>query len=458
MSTATASTRRPGREVKATIWTAQHPGSLAAPAALATSAMELGWTTTGGLLGGTAAGLCAWYRAHPDTFDRFAAPHLRSWWRRWGAYLGPRWRAATRACDLSVIHRKTGEEQFPRILKVRAHSPSVETLYVKIVRGQHARHYEAKLLELADALRVERLAVERVKPGVIGLVVERTEPFTEVIDAPEMPEDAEAVDLKDLYVGETEFGGELRIPVQGQHVFVAGTTGSGKNSFPMSLLRGMAPLLRDGLVRLWICDPKQMEFAKLAPIAHRYATDNGDCLALVDEYVQDMQATQRALAGEGNRKVTVSRLTPLNLLILDEMGALLAYGDAGTARDLRKQLGLAASQGRATGHSMIGLVQEPTKDTVPVRDLFTLRVCLRLTAAGQVDGVLGEGARLRGALADEIANSEDTAGIGYVVRQRSRVPMRIRAAYVDDAEIDELVTFVRDGWRANTGSELKVVA
>jgi S-DNA-T family DNA segregation ATPase FtsK/SpoIIIE len=420
--------------------------------------MELGWTTTGGLLGGTAAGLCAWYRAHPDTFDRFAAPHLRSWWRRWGAYLGPRWRAATRACDLSVIHRKTGEEQFPRILKVRAHSPSVETLYVKIVRGQHARHYEAKLLELADALRVERLAVERVKPGVIGLVVERTEPFTEVIDAPEMPEDAEAVDLKDLYVGETEFGGELRIPVQGQHVFVAGTTGSGKNSFPMSLLRGMAPLLRDGLVRLWICDPKQMEFAKLAPIAHRYATDNGDCLALVDEYVQDMQATQRALAGEGNRKVTVSRLTPLNLLILDEMGALLAYGDAGTARDLRKQLGLAASQGRATGHSMIGLVQEPTKDTVPVRDLFTLRVCLRLTAAGQVDGVLGEGARLRGALADEIANSEDTAGIGYVVRQRSRVPMRIRAAYVDDAEIDELVTFVRDGWRANTGSELKVVA
>jgi S-DNA-T family DNA segregation ATPase FtsK/SpoIIIE len=107
---------------------------------------------------------------------------------------------------------------------------------------------------------------------------------------------------------------------------------------------------------------------------------------------------------------------------------------------------------------MIGLVQEPTKDTVPVRDLFTLRVCLRLTAAGQVDGVLGEGARLRGALADEIANSEDTAGIGYVVRQRSRVPMRIRAAYVDDAEIDELVTFVRDGWRANTGSELRVVA
>jgi S-DNA-T family DNA segregation ATPase FtsK/SpoIIIE len=29
--------------------------------------------------------------------------------------------------------------------------------------------------------------------------------------------------------------------------------------------------------------------------------------------------------------------------------------------------------------------------------------------------VLGERARLRGALADEIANVEDTAGIGYVI-------------------------------------------
>ncbi len=80
---------------------------------------------------------------------------------------------------------------------------------------------------------------------------------------------------------------------------------------------------------------------------------------------------------------------------------------------------------------MVGFVQEPTKDTVPIRDLFTVRVCLRITSAGQVDGVLGEDARLRGALADEIPNVLDTAGIGYVVRPRTRTPMRVRTAYVD---------------------------
>ena len=58
-------------------------------------------------------------------------------------------------------------------------------------------------------------------------------------------------------------------------------------------------------------------------------------------------------------------------------------------------------------------------------------------------GVLGEDARLRGALADEIPNIPDTAGIGYVIRPRTRTPMRVRAAYVDDREITELITFVQ---------------
>jgi S-DNA-T family DNA segregation ATPase FtsK/SpoIIIE len=53
--------------------------------------------------------------------------------------------------------------------------------------------------------------------------------------------------------------------------------------------------------------------------------------------------------------------------------------------------------------------------------------------------VLGEGARERGALADEIPGDEAHAGIGYVIDQRSRLPVRFRAALVTDPEIDELV-------------------
>jgi S-DNA-T family DNA segregation ATPase FtsK/SpoIIIE len=322
------SRRRTGREVKAAIWTARHPGSVVTPATLLASGTELGWTATGGILGGTAAGLCAWYRSHPDSFDYLAAPRMRAWRRRWSVYLGPRWNNALRACDLYPTHRKTGEERFPRIIKVRAYSPTVDTLFVRLVPGQHLRQFEARLPELTETLKVERIGLERVKPGVIGLVIERSEPFTDVFDAPDLPYDADAVNLTDLYIGETEFGGDWRLPIRGQHLFGAGATGAGKNSIVTSIQRGIAPLIRDGLVRLWICDPKQLEFAKLREIAYRYADDGDTCRDLVDEYVEDMQATPRLFAGDGVRKLPISQETPFNLLILDELGALLAYGTA----------------------------------------------------------------------------------------------------------------------------------
>lgn len=452
------STRRVGREVKALKWTLRHPGSVAAPAALLGSGLELGWTATGGILGGSTAVLCGWYRAHPDSFDHYAGPRIRAWRRRWSAYFGPRFNRALRACELYVTDRKTGEERFPRVVRVRSYSPTVDTVTLALAPGLGRRVFEDRLEVLADTLKVERIAIERTKPGYVALILERSEPFTETIPAPEMPDEADAVDVDDVYIGETEYGTEWRQGINGRHTFIAGATGAGKNSIVLSLFRGLAPLIRDGQVRLWICDPKQLEFAKFADTAYRYAATEAECAELVTEYIEDLRSVQQGFANSGRRKITMSRETPLNLLILDEIGALLAYGDGTIARALKRQLAIVGSQGRATGHSMTALVQEPTKDTVPVRDLFPVRICLRVTTQSHVDMVLGEGARLRGALADEIPDIPETAGIGFVIRQRSRVPQRVRAAYVDDREIDELITFIRAGNRGAAPSGLSVVA
>ncbi|GAB3460632.1 FtsK/SpoIIIE domain-containing protein [Actinophytocola sediminis] len=435
------SRRRPGKEWRVLVWLARHPTWPAVPGAIGLGCAELGPTAVGAGAGGAAVALGAWYRAHPNTFDRWVTPRLRSWRRRWWTYVGLRWRRVMEDCELFTTHRRTGADQFPRVVKVRAHSPTVDTVWVELARGQSMRTFTDRVETLCAALKVERIGVEKVKPRVVGLIVQHREPFTEVIDAPEMPADSDAVDLGSIFLGDDEFGGEWRESLTGNHWFVAGATGAGKNSIGWSLLRTLAPMLRDGLVRLWVCDPKQMEFAKLAPIAHRYAAAGDDCADLIADYVADLDAGQRRLAGRGKRQLAVSVENPVNLLIADELGALLAYGDH--ARENRRNLALVGSQGRSSGHHLVGFVQEPTKDTVPVRDLFTVRVCLRLTAAGQVDGVLGEDARLRGALADEIPNVPDTAGIGYVVRPRTRTPVRVRAAYVDDREIDQLVTVVR---------------
>ncbi len=447
------SKRRVGKEWRAALWLARHPGAVALPAAVGTGMAELGTATVGGMAGGAALGLAGWYRAHPDSFDSLAAYRLRSWRRRWlSVYAGPRWQDVMVSCDLAPTHRRTGEIRCPRLLRVRSYSPTIDTLWIRLVPGQHARQYEARAGELAEALRAERVAVERVKPMVIALVVEREDPFTEIVDAPDLPWDSELVDLGAIPLGEDEYGAEWNAPLIGQHWFIAGATGSGKGSLAHGPLRAVAPMIRDGLVRPWMVDPKRMELASAEPVAYRYAAEPDDCVELVEEFVADMQVVQRQLAAEGARKFTPSRETPLNLLIMDELAALMAFGDH--ARTYRRLLTEVGTQGRATGHSMLGYVQEPSKDTVPIRDLFTVRACLRVTAAAHVDMTLGDGARLRGALADEIPNVPETAGVGFVVRQRSRAPMRVRAGWVDDTQVAELNRFVT----ADGGPDLRVVA
>ena len=51
------------------------------------------------------------------------------------------------------------------------------------------------------------------------------------------------------------------------------------------------------------------------------------------------------------------------------------------------------TQGRAARFSVMGYIQEPSKDILDVRDLFTTRVCLGVTTASHVDMALGDGAR-----------------------------------------------------------------
>lgn len=452
-SKAGTSKRRVGAEWRAALWLARHPGAAALPSAVGLGMAELGPVTVGGMAGGAALGMAGWYRAHPDSFDAVASYRLRSWRRRWlSPYAGARWQDALISCDLAPTHRRTGETRCPRLLRVRSYSPTIDTLWVRMVPGQHAKQWEARAGELADALRAERVAVERVKPLVIALVIERSDPFTEVIDAPDLPWDSELVDLGAVPLGEDEYGSQWSEPLIGQHWFVAGATGSGKGSLAHGPLRAVAPMIRDGLVRPWLLDPKQMELSSAQPIAYRYASESEDCLELVNEYVEDLREVRRGLGAEGKRKFTPSRETPLNLLVMDELAALMAFGD--DARSYRKLLAEVGTQGRATGHSMLGYVQEPSKDTVPIRDLFTVRMCLRVTSASHVDMTLGDGARLRGALADEIPNSSDTAGVGFVIRERSRAPMRVRAGWVDDAQIAELNDFVT----ADGGPDLRVVA
>lgn len=434
------SSRRVGGEFRGLAWLVRHPLFALVPAALITVAVLLGVLPTAIAVGSLVLVIAVWGRLHPPSFDRWAAPTLRATWRRWTTYRGRRWAALLADCGLAHTNHHTGQIDAPRVLRVRSATPSLDTLRVRLARGQDLTLWTGRTEPLADALRAHRVAVARHRPGVLTVVVEREMPFRFPIPAPAIPSTAEAVDLAALPIGEDEYGHAFTLPVPGRHIAVAGASGSGKGSLIWSPLRAMGPAIRDGLVRVHVIDLKGgAETRRGLPLFHRHATTAAEAIALLGDVRDEMKARQAHMADHGLRRLDVSPATPLDVVIIDEMAMLTAYGERADVREALRLLAEILTQGRACLTSVLGYVQEPTKDVVDVRDLFTTRICLGVTAASHVDMILGDGARERGALADEIPGGEDHAGIGYVIDQRSRLPIRFRACLVTDAEIDELV-------------------
>jgi S-DNA-T family DNA segregation ATPase FtsK/SpoIIIE len=76
-----------------------------------------------------------------------------------------------------------------------------------------------------------------------------------------------------------------------------------------------------------------------------------------------------------------------------------------------------------------------------IRNLFPDRIAMRLDEPEQVDMVLGDGARDRGATADLIPTDPATgAGVAYVRLATDPDPVRVRAAWVTDPDIRAMVT------------------
>lgn len=434
-------TRPAGREMKALAWLARHPVFVLVPVALGAGWWRYGWLPVTASVGGLLGVLVVWWRAHPATFDRWIAPRLRGVKRRWWDYRGREWGDVLGECDLTRDNRHTGHTLVPRLERVRAVTPSIDVLRVRLVRGQDLRMWTDRAEMLAESLCAHRVAVAKAKPGRLTVVVERTNPFEVPLPAPEIPGGADEVDLSGLDIGDDEFGQPVLVSMTGtSHLLGVGATGSGKSSLLWGPLRAMGPMIRDGLVRVRVIDLKggtETEAGK--ELFYRRAITVEDALELLREAREDMKAAQARLRADKIRRAVLSPESPQDLLMLDELAMLTAYADRGA---LREALGLLAeimTQGRNTLFNVAGYIQEPSKDILEIRELFTTRICLGVTAASHVDMALGDGARDRGALADEIPLDEEHAGIGFRVDKGSRLPRRLRVGHTTDEDIAELV-------------------
>ncbi|WP_143174540.1 FtsK/SpoIIIE domain-containing protein [Streptoalloteichus hindustanus] len=430
---------------------------------LLVGAPSAGVVATVALVAGIAA--WCWWFAWRESFTRLVGMPARGWWRHWAVY-APRWGRWMRRLGLVVkdVISETSEGvqtvaavAVPRLVRVHS-DPWWDTLHVALAVGQAPEDVTAKISHLRTALRSDRVLVREPAPGVVDIAVQRRDLLATTIPALPIPDVAgDQVDLKAATIGRTEFGEPFTVPLLGGHLLGAGETGGGKSSLLWCPIRAVAPAVRDGLVRLWGVDPKVLEMAMCRPIFHRLGTGPIDAHAILLELLDLLEQRKRELAGAA-RQVTITPDTPLELLFLDEIGALLKYlGTRQQQAVLAQLLALVQTQGRALGFGVAAFVQDPSKDTVPVRDLFPNRVCLRVRTSSQVDMVLGEGMRDLGALADRIPHH--LPGVGYVRSEDQKEALRVRAGHVTDGDLADLVSVVcPDGQSLNAPIPEKYLA
>ncbi len=420
------------------------------PVPLLGSAGLLGWAvlqwspdTVLAVLAPVAAIGVGWRLLHPESFRRLLKWPARGWWKRLRVYR-PGWEQAMAACGLST--KLDGVRHLPVLEQVRS-TGAVDRLTVRMLAGQVVADYVAvgdRLAQTFGALDA-RVRSDPDNPNHAILWLLHKDPLTR----PVAPLDTCATpDLTALPVALREDGPTYRLRLLGSHLLLVGATGAGKSSVIWSLLHALAPAVASESVKVWVIDPKGgMELAGGRPLFQRFCDGDpgadGDRAAhepayadLLDEAVSLMRFRQAMLRG-------VTRLHeptpehPLVVVVVDELASLTAYV---TDRDAKKRiassLSLLLSQGRAVGVLVVAALQDPRKEVLPARDLFPTRIALRLTDSDQVDMVLGDGARDRGARCDRIP--ETLPGVGYVTLDGLAEPVRVRFAYLTDDHIADL--------------------
>ncbi|GAA1993456.1 FtsK/SpoIIIE domain-containing protein [Amycolatopsis minnesotensis] len=412
--------------------------------------------------------LVVWRAVAPVRFDHWCGRHLRAWWLRWTLY-GRKLPAWLRACGLTVADESTPvqvtvnlvgrrrraltsrsagsspEVAVPRIVGVRS-GASWDEVRVELVPGQTPEDVDEAARALASARKVSRCQVRELAPNVVSIDFQRRDLLASPVACRALPDlggsQSHGVDLRRVWAGRTEYGADWTVPLMGPgaHLLVAGASGSGKNSLMWSPLVSAAPAIRAGVIRLSGIDPKGMELSYGRRIFARYGATGKEALDVLDDLMDVMEDRKREFAGR-LRTVPISTEHPLEVLEFDEIGALTKYTDRKTREAIVERVALLNTQGRALGMTVRGYVQEPTKDTVPVRELFTRRACLQVTAKNQIGMVLGDGAYERGAWANRITDP----GVGYVWGEGLREPLRIRAGWTSDNTVKALENYVTNG-------------
>lgn len=392
-----------------------------------------------GLLGGLLAGLVMWRVRWPGSFALHVGEWGRSWWR--GAWVYRR-RWAVAMDTVGLTKNRHGTDYLPVLLRVRSNR-WMDKVTVRMLPGQRVQDF----VDIADRLRHTFGAHDcRVRSMRSAHQVQLWLLVRDPLDALVVPFPPAASLAAGLPVAVGEDGTPWLLRLLGNHVLIVGATGAGKSGVLWCIIAALAGFIRAGVVKVWAVDPKGgMELAFGRPLFDRFAYGNpntpggyeASLAALLEDAVAEMRRRAERLMGV-TRLHTPTAAEPLLVILVDEIAALTGWiTDRTMKKRIDSALSLLLTQGRAVGVVVVGAIQDPRKDVIPQRDLFTIRIGLRVNEADHVRLTLGSDAYNRGAACERIPDT--LHGVGYVAQDGIPDPARVRFAWHSDEHIAQLV-------------------
>ena len=306
--------------------------------------------------------------------------------------------------------------------------------------------------DLARALSVVSVRVVEIIPGkpILGLELpnktRETVSLSEIVSSTQFEECTSSLPLA---LGKDISGTPVVALLDSMpHLLVAGTTGSGKsvslNAMILSLLYRAQP--RD--VRLIMIDPKMLELSIYKDIPHLLTpvvTDMREagnalkwCVAemerryrlLADAGVRNIAGYNKQVAEQGDHSAEMEHL-PYIVVIIDELADLMMV----TGKKIEEQIVRLAQKARASGIHLILATQRPSVDVITglIKANVPTRISFKVSSRIDSRTVLDQ------------MGAEALLGQGDMLylKPGSSVPVRVHAAFVNDAEVHQVSDYLR---------------
>lgn len=316
--------------------------------------------------------------------------------------------------------------------------------------------------DIALALAASSVRIEAPIPGKSAVGIEIPNKKTQAVRLRNILESKEFEHGKSLItaaLGRNIQGDPILCDLSSMpHLLIAGATGSGKsvciNSILISLLYKASP--RD--LRLVMIDPKVVELSVYNGIPHLetpVVTDPKKAYGVLEWAVKEMERRYRLFADNSVRDfkaynelvhqgaVEDGEHLPYILLVIDELSDLMAT----TPTEVEDAIARLTSMARAAGIHLIIATQRPSVDVITGVIKANIPSRISFAVASQIDS--------RTIL--DMGGAEKLLGKGDMLYypQSASKPLRGQGAFVTDAEVERVVSYLKGLYSTDYNEELR---